>query len=115
MDRTPARGEVWYTDLGETIGHEQAGHRPALIVSTNRYNRGLGKLVVVLPITSTVRDHPLRITILPPDGGLRVKCQVQTDQIRTVSIERLDRKLGKLSELTMALIENRLKDLLDLF
>ncbi|OYV95604.1 MAG: growth inhibitor PemK, partial [Planctomycetia bacterium 21-64-5] len=48
----PVRGEVWTVNLDPVRGHEQAGTRPALIVSVNRFNHGPAGLVVVLPITS---------------------------------------------------------------
>jgi mRNA interferase MazF len=115
MDRTPNRGEVWYANLGETVGHEQGGTRPALIISTSRFNRGASRLVIVVPFTSTIRDHPLRITVTPPEAGLRIRCQIQTDQLRAIAMDRLDRKLGKVRELTLALVENRVRDILDLF
>src|SRR3990170_1190644 len=47
----PGRGEVWMTDLSPVRGHEQAGRRPALIVSDTVFNQGPAGLVIVLPIT----------------------------------------------------------------
>src|SRR6185295_5268066 len=49
------RGEVWLADLDPTRGHEQAGRRPVLIVSDDVFNAGAAELVVVLPMTSTLR------------------------------------------------------------
>src|SRR5438128_11466126 len=50
----PIRGEVWLIDLNPVRGHEQAGRRPALVVSDDLFNQGPAGLVIVLPITSTV-------------------------------------------------------------
>lgn len=47
--RTPARGEIWFTDLNPTLGKEQQGGRPVLIVSTKEFNQ-LG-LAVICPVT----------------------------------------------------------------
>jgi len=43
---TPARGEVWMTDLGIGRGREQSGTRPALIVSVDRFNRSGAELTI---------------------------------------------------------------------
>ena len=52
---TPARGEVWNVDLDPVRGREQAGRRPALVISVDLFNRGPSGLVVLLPITSRYR------------------------------------------------------------
>ena len=66
----PGRGEVWLTDLNPTRGHEQAGRRPVLVVSDDLFNRGPAGLVIVLPMTSTLRGVPSHVPIDPPEGGL---------------------------------------------
>ena len=58
----PQRGEVWLADLNPTRGREQAGQRPILIFSVNEFHREPAELVVVLPITSTIRPIPLHVT-----------------------------------------------------
>ena len=49
MSTLPNRGEIWLADLNPTRGHEQAGVRPVLIISTNTFNHGRADLVFVLP------------------------------------------------------------------
>src|SRR5204862_2444879 len=49
---SPIRGEVWMLNFDPTRGHEQAGTRPALIISVDVFNAGPADLVIVLPITS---------------------------------------------------------------
>ena len=49
------RGEVWDMNLDPVIGHEQAGARPALVVSVDLFNEGPAELIVVAPITRTAR------------------------------------------------------------
>jgi len=46
MTDKPARGEIWLVDLNPTRGHEQAGKRPALVVSVDLFNFGPAELVV---------------------------------------------------------------------
>lgn len=58
----PARGDIWLADLNPVRGHEQAGRRPVLVVSVDLFNQGRADLVVVLPVTSTIRA-PFHFTL----------------------------------------------------
>ncbi len=111
----PRRGEVWLVDLDPVVGHEQAGHRPALVLSVDAFNAGPAGLVTVLPMTSTRRAHlPSRIEVLPPDGGLRVPSYVIGEQLRTVSRRRLSRPIGSVSPVTLASVSDVVRILLGL-
>ena len=66
---SPARGEVWYVDLNPVRGHEQAGRRPALVISVDRFNRGPAGLAVVLPATSREKGIPFHVEMSPPKAG----------------------------------------------
>jgi mRNA interferase MazF len=110
----PLRGEVWYADLGTTIGHEQAGDRPVLVVSDNRFNRSLAGLVIVLPITTTHRGLPAHVPILPPEGGIRRSSVILCDAIRSVSKQRLSARWGPVSEATLAQVEECMRLLLSM-
>ncbi|MBI1832018.1 MAG: type II toxin-antitoxin system PemK/MazF family toxin [Planctomycetes bacterium] len=59
---TPRRGDVIRLDFDPQTGHEQAGRRPALVLSPDEYNRKVG-LVVVCPITSQRKDYPWEVEI----------------------------------------------------
>ena len=50
----PCRGEVWLADLGPGRGREQAGQRPALLLSVDRFNAGPAELLMVVPLTSKI-------------------------------------------------------------
>ena len=84
----PRRGEVYWVALDPTVGREIRKTRPALVVSPDEMNQALGT-VVLAPITSTVRDFPTRYTIRLQ----RRTASVALDQIRTVSMERLLKKM----------------------
>ena len=75
----PLRGEIWLVDLDPTRGREQAGKRPALVVSANAFNKGPADLVVVLPITSKAKGIPLHVRVDPPEGGVK---DAQLHQVR---------------------------------
>ena len=67
----PSRGEVWLVDLNPVKGHEQAGRRPALVISVDIFNQGAAELAVVLPITAQNKHIPLHVPLEPPEGGLQ--------------------------------------------
>jgi mRNA interferase MazF len=108
------RGEVWNVDLRPTRGHEQDLVRPAVVVSSDGFNRSAAGLVMVLPITRTFRDIPFHVEVRPTEGGLRSTSYVLCDQLRTVSKERLGARRGDLSAITMRRCDERLRVLLDL-
>jgi mRNA interferase MazF len=113
----PGRGEIWTADLEPIKGHEQAGTRPVLIVSTTTFNQGWGDLVIVAPLTRTARHIPFRVQIDPPDGGFSATSYVLCDSIRSISKERLDARRGAwgvVSAQVMAQVEDFLRILLEL-
>lgn len=110
----PRRGDVWLVDLSPVRGHEQAGRGPALIVSDDVFNRGLAGLVIVLPITSTIRAIPSQVRVSPPEGGLKAKSAILCEGIRAVSTERLARRWGAVGDRTMVAVENVLRFLMRL-
>jgi mRNA interferase MazF len=85
-----------------------------LIVSVDRFNQGPAGLVVVLPITSRSKGIPLHVAIAPPEAGLTLQSFVKCEDVRSVSVERLVRRLGTVEPNTMSLIEDRLRILLGL-
>jgi len=112
--RAPVRGEVWSANLDPTFGHEQAGRRPVLVVSVDPFNTGLSGLVVVLPITSRLRNIPLHVEVHPPEGGLNVPSAILCDAVRSIDRRRLVARWGAVSPATMDTVEDRLRTLLGL-
>lgn len=110
----PLRGEIWTVDLNPTLGREQAGSRPALIVSVDPFNQGPADLVVAIPITSKSKNIPFHVEILPPEGGLSLRSFVKCEDLRSISKQRLARRVGQVNRGTMARVEERLRILLSL-
>ncbi len=106
---SPARGEIWDFNFDPTVGHEQAGSRPGLIVSVDIFNEGPAELVVAIPITRTQRKVRWHVPIRPPEGGLVAESYIQCEGLRSVSKQRLKRPRGRISEETMAQVEDRLR------
>ena len=110
----PCRGDIWLVNLNPTQGHEQAGRRPALILSVDLFNHGPAELVVVIPLTTKRKGIPLHVPIEPPEGGVTSQSFVKCEGIRSISTERLLTRKGKMSGQTLHMIEDRLRILLGL-
>lgn len=92
MSARPRRDEVWLVSLGPTRGAEIRKTRPCLVVSPDEMNEFL-MTVIVAPMTTTVRPYPTRVPV-----RFRAKSgQIALDQMRSVDIQRLVRKLGTIS------------------
>ena len=111
---SPLRGEVWMLNFDPTRGHEQAGTRPALIISVDVFNAGHADLVIVLPITSRSKGVRSHVAVRPPEGGLSIESYIKCEDVRSVAKERLHRRLGDISSGTMAAVEDKLRILLNL-
>lgn len=110
----PRRGDVWSINLEPIVGREQAGVRPALVVSVDKFNQGPADLVIVLPITSKNKNQPIHVPVSPPEGGLTTLSFIKCEDIRSVSKQRLKRFSGTVSANTMAEVETRIRILLHL-
>jgi mRNA interferase MazF len=108
------RGDVWNADLDPIRGHEQAGKRPVLIVSTDAFSSGSAELAVVLPITSKAKGIPWHVPVKAGEAGLRTQSYVMCEMVRSVAHERLTKRLGAVSEATMREVEARLRILFEL-
>ena len=76
----PSRGDLVWLEFDPQSGHEQAGRRPALVLSPREYNRSVG-LALCCPVTSQVKGYPFEVQ-LPP--GLKVKGAVLADQVKSL-------------------------------
>lgn len=76
----PERGDVVWLRFNPQPGHEQAGHRPAVVISPQQYNRRVG-LALVCPVTSQVKGYPFEV-VLPP--GLKAQGAILSDQLKSL-------------------------------
>src|SRR6266478_6950676 len=79
----PNTGDLIWTDFDPTKGREQAGRRPALVVSPTAFTKNTG-LAIVCPITSRVRPFPTSV-VLPP--GLPISGEILTSHIRSIDTQ----------------------------
>ena len=96
------RGEIWLVSLDPTLGREQKGRRPVLIVSPEAFNR-ITKLPVVLPITSGGNFARTAGFAVPLAGaGIKTTGVIRCDQPRTLDLAaRGGRKLESIPEAVM--------------
>lgn len=89
------RGDVFYADLGEVVGSEQGGIRPVVVLSNDIGNK-YGTTIITAPITrASKRGLPTHVEIKMPfvDGTIMM------EQLRTLSIARLQKKIGHLMDM----------------
>ena len=80
MAQAPNRGDIIWVSFTPQAGHEQAGRRPALVISPRVYNSKVG-LLLACPITTQVKGYPFEVAI---PAGLPVSGVVLSDQIRSL-------------------------------
>ncbi len=87
------RGEIRWADLNPVRGREQAGFRPILILSHDVFNMRSGT-VIAMAITSQPQRAGFPLTLELDATGLPKRSWVKISQIRTLSIERVGKKIG---------------------
>ncbi len=90
----PRRGEIWLVDFGSPVGREQAGRRPAVIVSADPLNESRAGIVIVVPCTTTRRGLPSHVELDPASSGLDDTTYAKCEDIKSISDERLIARLG---------------------
>ena len=94
MNEIINRGEVWWVNFTPSVGGEIKKTRPAIVISNNYSNKSLNRIQVV-PLTSNLSNcYPCELFVLV--NGKKAKAM--TDQLTTVSKERLNNKLGFLNK-----------------
>ena len=105
----PERGDAVWISLDPQVGHEQAGRRPALVLSPSAYNGRVG-LALFCPITSQVKGYPFEV-LLP--AGSPVSGVVGSDQVKSLDWRaRKVAKIGTIAEEVVAQVLQRLQRLL---
>ena len=80
MAYIPNRGDIVWITFNPQAGHEQAGRRPALVLSPATYNGKVG-LAILCPITSQVKNYPFEVLI---PNGLKIGGAILSDQVKSL-------------------------------
>ena len=105
------RGDIIWADLNPTIGHEQSGLRPILVLSHEVFNKNSGTVIAVA-ITSQPQRAGFPLTLELEKTKLSKKSWVKISQVRTLSVKRLRKKLGAAEPEALELIIEGLNEII---
>lgn len=105
------RGEVRWADLDATRGHEQSGRRPVLVLSADVFNERSGTVIAVA-LTSQPQRAGFPLTLELGSTWLPKPSWIKISQIRTLSADRIGRKLGMVSPEEVAQVIEGLDEIL---
>ena len=105
------RGEIYWADLDPTLGHEQAGRRPVLVLSEDVFNARSGTVIAVA-VTSQEPRAAFPLTHEIVGAGLPKRSWVKISQIRTLSVQRLGSKIGSATAEEVAAVLDGLNEIL---
>lgn len=109
MGAIPDRGDVILLSFDPASGHEQAGFRPAVVLSPELYNKASG-LCLVCPITTSIKGYPFEVTL---QGAKKTSGIVLADQVRSIDWHSRKIKIvDRISTTSVATILAKLKPLL---
>lgn len=107
------QGEIWLFDPDPTKGNEIGKKiRPCLVISNTTWNKIPTGLVIIVPLTSAKKEISTHVPISPPEGGLTVESFALCEQVRSISKERLTKKMGTVSKKTLSVVFSWISDLL---
>ena len=105
------RGDVRWADLNPVRGHEQAGQRPVLVLSHDVFNERSGTVIAVA-MTSQEPRAGFPLTLESHAAGLNKRSWIKVSQIRTLSVDRLGKRLGRASDEELARVLDGLDEIL---
>ena len=109
MDYIPSRGDIVWITFNPQTGHEQAGRRPALVLSPTAYNGKVG-LAILCPISSQIKGYPFEVMI--PEG-LPIDGVVLSDQVKSLDWKARQAELAcELPSATVAEVLGKISTLL---
>ncbi|MGO2632629.1 MAG: type II toxin-antitoxin system PemK/MazF family toxin [Galactobacter sp.] len=103
-------GEVWWAKPDPAIGREQSGRRPVVIVAGEQYLSTVTTLALAVPITTTDRGWPNHVGL---DMALQQRSWAMTEQVKTISRSRLERRAGQVSFQALEEIRRWIHDYLE--
>jgi len=105
------RGDILWADLNPARGHEQAGLRPVLVLSSEVFNERSGT-VIAAAITGQPQRAGFPLTLEIEGRGLPKKSWVKISQVRTLSVQRLGKRVGRASPEELARVVEGLLEII---
>ena len=105
------RGDIRWANLDPSIGHEQSGFRPVLVLSVDVFNRNSGT-VIAAAITGKKPRAGYPLTLVLENADMPKKSWVKISQIRTLSVDRIGERITALSEVTINKVIEGLNEIL---
>ena len=107
------QGEIWYANLNPIKGQEQAGMRPVLIISGNLLNTYLN-IVICCPLTTKIKNYKGNVVLQPnAKNKLKKASEILTFHIRSISKERLTKKVGEITSEEIHKIKLTINEIMD--
>ncbi|MEA1875820.1 MAG: type II toxin-antitoxin system PemK/MazF family toxin [Bacteroidota bacterium] len=104
--------EIWYADLNPVKRSEQKGYRPVVIISGNMLNAYL-KVVIACPLTTKIKNYKGNVVLEPTElNGLSRQSEIMIFHVRSISKDRLVRKIGSITEEELTGLKQGLDDIL---
>lgn len=104
--------EIWYADLNPVRGSEQQGFRPVVIVSGDLLNTNL-QVVIACPLTTKIKNYKGNVVLEPTEtNGLEKQSEIMIFHVRSISKNRLVKKVGNISDQQLATLKQGLEDIL---
>jgi mRNA interferase MazF len=108
-DSAPDAGDIVWLQFDPQAGHEQAGHRPAVVLSAASYNRATG-MMVCCPTTTRIRGYPFEVPVAGP-----IPSVILADQVKNLDWRaRQAKPQGRVSPAELAQVRSKLRALLGL-
>jgi mRNA interferase MazF len=108
------RGDVCLVDFEPVRGSESNKTRPAVVVSNDAANRAADQtrrgVITVVPVTSNLTQvYPFQVLLPAADCGLAMDSKAQAEQVRTVAVERIGRRIGRLPATILKQLDDALR------
>jgi len=107
-------GEIWLAQLDPTVGHEQGGRRPVVVVSSDELHSLPISMTIVVPLTGHDRGLVTQPRISNANSGLGRASFARPEDVRSIDSTRLERRLGRVSAAELAEIRKVLRYFFDL-
>jgi mRNA interferase MazF len=108
------RGEIRLVSLDPVVGSEAGKRRPAIIVSNDGANTTAARLgrgvLTIVPVTSNIeRIHSFQVLLETADTGLADACKAQAEQVRSVDVQRIGKRIGTVHASVMGDLDEALR------